>query len=67
MNDIGGFTEEDFFIIFLAFAGMGILVSGLLFLIQERLARRDRRVLTQSVITPIPAAVPKHRFKVSMR
>ena len=54
MNDIGGFTELDLCIIYLAFGGMGILVSGILFLIQERLARRDQR--------PVPAAVPKAPF-----
>jgi hypothetical protein len=67
MNDIGGFSEGDFCILFLIFGGMGILVSGLLLLIQERLARRDRRVITQSVIGPVPAAVPNHVSKVFMR
>jgi hypothetical protein len=63
MNDIGGFTEEDFCIIFLAFGGMGILVSGILFLIQEHMARREQRAGVQSVIKPGSTAAPKAAFQ----
>ena len=65
MNDIGGFTEEDFCIIFLIFGGIGILVSGLLFLIQEFRARREQRAHLESLLNQIPVDAPKHRPKLS--
>ena len=55
MNDIS-FSEEDFCIVFLVLGSMGILVSGLLFLIQDLQGRRNRRmqILSKSPLRPQP-------------
>ncbi len=61
MNDFGGFTEDDFCLVFLVFGGMGIVVSGILFLIQDHLARRDQRARIETLLKPTLMAAPKHR------
>ena len=55
MNDIR-FSGEDFCIAFLVLASMGILVSGLLFFIQDLQGRRNRRmqILSKSLLSPQP-------------
>jgi len=63
MNDIG-FSEQDFWIIFFVFAGIAILVSGLLFFIQDLRARRNQRAQIQSLQKRVLVAAPKHRSKV---
>jgi hypothetical protein len=51
MNDIR-FSGEDFCIAFLVLASMGILVSGLLFFIQDLQGRRNRRMQILSLLSP---------------
>jgi hypothetical protein len=51
MNDIG-FSEDDFCIVLLVLGSMGILVSGLLFFIQDLQGRRNRRM--QQILSPQP-------------
>jgi hypothetical protein len=53
MNDIS-FSEEDFCTVFLVLASMGILVSGLLFFIQDLQGRRNRRMQILSLLSPQP-------------
>ena len=55
MNDIS-FSEEDFYIVFLVLGSMAILVSGLLFFIQDLQGRRNRRmqILSKSLLSPQP-------------
>jgi len=50
MNDIS-FSEEDFCIVFLVLGSVGILVSGLLFFIQDLQGRRNRRM---QILSPQP-------------
>ena len=55
MNDIS-FSEEDFYIVFLVLGSMAILVSSLLFFIQDLQGRRNRRmqILSKSLLSPQP-------------
>jgi hypothetical protein len=55
MNDIG-FSEDDFCMVLLVLGSMGILVSGLLFSIQDLQGRRNRRmqILSKSLLSPQP-------------
>ena len=50
MNDFS-FSEDDFCIVFLALGSVGILVSGLLFFIQDLQGRRNRRM---QILSPQP-------------
>ena len=55
MNDIS-FSEEDFCTFFLVLGSMGILVSSLLFFIQDLQGRRNRtmQILSKSLLGPQP-------------
>jgi len=55
MNDIS-FSEDDFCMVLLVLWSMGILVSGLLFFIQDLQGRRNRRmqILSKSLLSPQP-------------
>ena len=63
MTDIG-FSEQDFWIIFFVFGGIGILVSGLLFFIQDLRARRNQTAQIQSLQKTVPVAAPRQRPKI---
>ena len=53
MADIG-YNDQDFWIIFFVFGGIGILVSGLLFFIQDLRARRNQTAQIKSRQKPYP-------------
>ena len=55
MNDIS-FSEENFCIVFLVLGSMAILVSGLVFFIQDLQGRRNRRIqiLGKGPLSPQP-------------